>query len=178
MINFYEYCLSNANRFTPECGKASALKSGISVENLDECVKKSFIVDASETSINYLSNNEILDNDNILKSQYLLKYVPSILINGQQFWGQWSNDRLLEALCSGIKKKPEICYMEGGFVHSKSPFRLIVLILGIIFGISLIIFCICRKMIGKKIESSIAESELDHKVNTVVTSYLALKDKN
>ena len=116
---------------------------------------------------------------------YYIKYIPSILINGKIFWGNWTAENLLEAICSSLLKKPDVCFSYLGLpgihttLNTKTSTKAI--ILAIIIGsfiISLVIYIICKIQIQRNIDSNLDSSNFGHKINTVVTTYLALKDTN
>lgn len=185
MIAFNNNCIkSEEKRFTPECGKAAMIEQGIPTDKINECYYDSFDFKSEDREKNLASikllSNKILDADVQDRNDLYLKYIPSILINGQVFWGKWHTNNVLEALCAGIKKKPEMCYVEGGFVHvnNDSSMKVVWIIIVLLLVINLVVFILCRKYMKKKISERVEESELDQKVNSVVTSYLALKEKN
>lgn len=113
-----------------------------------------------------------------------MKYIPSILINGKVFWGNWSEDNLLEAICSSLLNKPNICFTYGGLSGVKntsskfdhSSYFIIYIIIIVCFVISLMIFLYCKHKIQQNIYNNLDSSNFGHKINTVVTTYLALKD--
>jgi len=129
-------------------------------------------------------NNTFLDRDNYHKNIYYVKYIPSILINGKVFWGNWNADNLLEAICSSLVYKPHICFSYGGLpgihttLNKKSFFtsNMLILMVSGSFIISLVIFLVCKFQIQQNINNNLDSSNFGHKINTVVTSYLALKD--
>lgn len=113
-----------------------------------------------------------------MKNLYYVKYIPSILINGKVFWGNWTAENLMEAVCSSLLYKPDICFTYGGLpgVHSRQTHHIVVILVLATFVVSLIIFFICKYQIQKNINNNLDSSNFGHKINTVVTTYLALKD--
>lgn len=186
---FYRNCMQSElqvdrNRFTPECGKAKMTELGVRMSAINECYYDSFqFYDKEDRDKNFrfigLFQNSILDEDMDKRNDHYLKYIPSILINGQIFWGKWHVKSILEALCAGIKKKPEMCYVEGGFHRAPSVggMKVVWIIVLLLVILNIGIFVVCRKYMRRKISERVEESDLDHKVNVVVTSYLALKGK-
>lgn len=157
------------------------------VKEIEKCYAESFILPEKATSIESVNYENILDNkifesDAYVKKLNGVKIMPSIFINGKQFWGNYEKKAILEAICSGILKKPDICFKEGGFVlnnsiKSKTIWKFFLMVLALVVGISLIIFIACRKYMTQSVADKISDSDIDLKVNTVVTSYLALKDR-
>lgn len=189
---FYEYCYKSKDdegnqEFTVECGKAQMTRAELPVKEVEKCYAESFILPEKATSIelvNYESilNNKIFDFDAEMKKYMNVRIMPAIFINGKQFWGTYETKAILEAICSGILKKPEICFKEGGFVLNNSIkvrtfWKFFLLVIALVIGVSLIIFIICRKYMTQSVTDKISDSDIDLKVNTVVTSYLALKDR-
>ena len=75
-------------------------------------------------------------------------------------------------------KKPQICYDEGYFKNDDTgySFKSMFILYLVIIITNLIIFLICKKMIRRNIVERIESTDINHKINTVVTSYLALRD--
>ena len=91
--------------------------------------------------------------------------------------GSWRADNVFEAICAGFKKKPEVCYIEGAFKRESGlgAFSIFLIVL-LIIAINATIFYFCRNYIKRKIIERIESTDINHKINTVVTSYLALRD--
>lgn len=189
---FYENCYKAKDdegnqEFTVECGKAQMTRVKLPVKEIEKCYAESFILPEKATSIESVNYENILDNrifesDSYAKKVNGVKIMPSIFINGKQFWGNYEKKAILEAICSGILKKPDICFKEGGFVlnnsiRSKTFWKFFLMVLALVMGISLVIFIVCRKYMTQSVADKISDSDIDLKVNTVVTSYLALKDR-
>eukprot|EP00340_Litonotus_pictus_P011407 CAMPEP_0170536456 /NCGR_PEP_ID=MMETSP0209-20121228/102160_1 /TAXON_ID=665100 ORGANISM="Litonotus pictus, Strain P1" /NCGR_SAMPLE_ID=MMETSP0209 /ASSEMBLY_ACC=CAM_ASM_000301 /LENGTH=483 /DNA_ID=CAMNT_0010837825 /DNA_START=236 /DNA_END=1688 /DNA_ORIENTATION=+ len=158
-----------------------AICSGLQ-KKLKSAIKKEALKPIEFKKMEAVLENKIFNEDIAKKSKMHAKLLPSAFINGKQFWGSYEKKAVLEAICSGLQKKPEICYKEGGFVKTsttgKTFWKFFLIVLGIVLGISLIIFILCRKYMAKSVVDKLSESDIDLKVNTVVTSYLALKDKS
>lgn len=107
---------------------------------------------------------------------YNIRYVPSIVINERNFWGSKTIANVYEAICSSIINKPEVCQDFGSF-KLKNPEHHVVL--GIIIGcilITAVIFIVCKYMMKRNISDNLESSNIGHKISTVVTSYMSLKD--
>jgi len=187
MTSFYENCIKKDN-FTKECGKTNLLTSRelkTEIHKMNECVYGSFkFTNPSDTVESDKERrqvkNTILENDNDIRNTYYVKYIPSILINGKVFWGNWTPENLLEVICSSLIKKPKICFSYGGLsgekASSSSLTTYAILIIAFCFVITLGIFMYCRYKIQQNIHNNLDSSNFGHKINTVVTSYLSLKD--
>lgn len=192
MNYFYNYCYNykdskGNNDFSIECGKAQMVRADLPSDDIEKCFADSFVKPNEETTaaqllqLESVLDNDIFDADNLKRQEMNVRIMPSIYINGQQFWGAFEKDAILEAICSGILVKPEICYKQGGFGKTSSQssnLKVYLLVLIIVLGISLAILVACRKYMAKQATDKLSESDIDLKVNTVVTSYLALKDKS
>ena len=110
------------------------------------------------------------------KENYIYR-APSLFINDRLFLGSWRADYIFEGICAAFQKKPEICYKEGGFEREKkmSMFTLIFVVLLIIVA-NVIIFVICMKVIKKKIQERLDASDINRKIDTVVNSYLQMRE--
>lgn len=182
VYNFYMNCLNSTTpQFTRECSATTMKYVGLPEDTINKCIHDSFISnDESERkreNFEVSAENKLLNGDNESRVAYLLSYIPSITINGRTFWGSWRADNLFEALCAGFKKKPEVCFSEGAFKRPKKMgwFGIILIIL-IIIGVNLLIFYFCKNYIKRKIVERIESTDINHKINTVVTSYLALRE--
>jgi hypothetical protein len=182
IINFYLLCLDKANpEFTRECSSIASLDSKLPNDIINKCIYDSW--NASEekkkqADFELYSGNTLLDQDNEDRKTYALSFIPSLVINNRTFWGSWTADNVFEAICAGFKKKPEICYSQGAFKKAKMSTFSIVMIVLVIVVVNAIIFYFCRNYIRKKIVERIESTDINHKINTVVTSYLALRDNN
>jgi hypothetical protein len=172
-------------KFDIECGKAAMEYAKINPKPIEKCYAQSFILPSDMSPASIINNKELLDNrifdnDNRKTKEMNVKIMPSIFINGKQFWGNFEKKAVLEAICSGLLKKPEICYNEGLFLkpsNTRNFWKFFLVVIALVLGISLIIFIICKKYMTQEVSDKLSESDIDLKVNTVVTSYLALKDQ-
>jgi hypothetical protein len=178
---FYIDCLiQNPPKFNRECSAIVMKKIGIDSSAINKCVHDSFIATDEQKKVPYFEwyyQNELLNKDNEDRMTYLLSFIPSITINGRTFSGSWRAKNLFEAICAGYKKKPKACYDEGAF---KRPSHLnwfsIFMIISLIIAVNAVLFYFCKNYIKKKITERIESTDINHKINTVVTSYLALRD--
>ncbi len=182
VYSFYTNCLNTTKpEFTRECSATTMKSTGLPEDVINKCVHDSFIAkddnERKRENFDLSAENKLLNADNEDRITYLLSYIPSITINGRTFWGSWRADNLFEALCAGFKKKPEVCYAEGAF---KKPKRLgwfgLIVILLLIIAVNVVIFYFCKNYIRRKITERIESTDINHKINTVVTSYLALRE--
>jgi len=104
--------------------------------------------------------------------------LPAINLNNRIFLLSWTKYNIIEDIFAAFLKKPEICYDEGYFKKNETgySFKSIFLLYFVIMITNLIIFLVCRKLIRRRIVERIESTDINHKINTVVTSYLALRD--
>jgi len=175
MIEYNFFCLQDlkdSNTTNLEC-----MKKIISNTEIDTCFKSN--VDLNQEK--QVKDSSIFSDGVLFKTSHGIKFEPQILINSRIIRGDLSAKEVIEALCAGMIKKPEVCYTNGGFTKKsggKKTMSIIILVCGLVLGISVIIFLLCRKYIAEKVKNDLNSSEIDTKVNSVVTHYLALKEKN
>lgn len=182
--NFYRECVNVTNNFNAECSAIVCEKNNIPLSTINKCVHDSFDIDKLKNSDENIKQNyklyapnKLLKEDLQKKEDNLISFLPAILINNRNFWGSWTLENLFEGICSAYKKKPQICYDEGYFnkpstISNLSLFLLILLVIAVNIGI----FLICRNLIRKRIVERIESTDINHKINTIVTSYLALRE--
>ncbi len=183
MLLFYDNCY-NSNNFTKEWGQDVMDNLNVNKGNILKCVESSFIYPSNITDESKKDNrkkveNTILNKDNDLRATYYVKYIPSLLINGKVFYGNWTKENLFEAICSSIVNKPESCLSNGIQnlqVKSSSNHKRLLIVVVLCLLISIIIFAYCRYKFKKNISENLESSNIGHKISTVVTSYMSLKD--
>lgn len=182
MIDFYQRCLNvTTPTFNDACANLALKSVKIPNEEINKCMKSGFVDIAGKDQNTYeiFSSNTLLDQDNQDKVIYSIDYIPGIVINDRNFLGGWRADNVFEAICAGYKQKPEVCYIEGAFIRpSKMGFLTGMIIVILIIAVNVVIFIMCKNYIRKKIVERIESTDINHKVSTVVTSYLALRDNN
>lgn len=183
MNNFFTECVNNTS-FNAECSAIVSEKLSLPLSKINQCYHDSFNTTAVEKFNQNLmkyfkvyAKNEILIGDAKKKNDNFISFSPSLMINNRNFWGSWTLENVFEAICSAYQKKPQICYDEGYFkqtssISNFSIFLLIVLVL----AVNVIIFIMCRNFIKRRIVERIESTDINHKINTVVTSYLALRE--
>jgi hypothetical protein len=182
MRKFYQICLNiETPKLNRECSAVAVQTLGLPSDIINKCVHDSFIADSNSDRLSpnfeLYAENSILNSGNENRELYFMNYIPSITINGRSFWGSWRADTLFEAICAGFNKKPDVCYDEGAFKRTSSVGAgSIILIILIIILINATIFYFCRNYIRSKIVERIESTDINHKINTVVTSYLALRE--
>lgn len=103
--------------------------------------------------------------------------IPSILINKRTYYGNVNAENIFEALCAGYKKKPQICYDLGAF-KQRSYTIVIIFIVIIVLVLNVIIFVLCKRYMNRRINDRMRSDDINEKINSAVSSYLALKDQN
>jgi hypothetical protein len=205
MNNFYKNCVNATNFFTnnvkssnfnADCSSKVMLENKLPVDMISQCYFNSFNITEQikekvnkNKNLNNFDNKEIeeikiyaenilLENDKKKKMDNLISFLPAINVNNRNFWGSWTKDNIIEDICASFLKKPQICYDEGYFKNDDSgySFKSMFMLYLVLMITNLIIFLICRKMIRRNIVERIESTDINHKINTVVTSYLALRD--
>jgi hypothetical protein len=178
---FYKECLNQTTpRFNRECSAISIARIGLDSSIINKCVHDSFTASEDQKKIanfEWYSENELLNRDSQDRVKYLLSFIPSITVNGRIFSGSWRAGNLFEAICAGFNKKPKVCYDEGAFKRpSKLSWFSIFMIISIIIIVNAVLFYFCKNYIRRKITERIESTDINHKINTVVTSYIALRE--
>lgn len=182
MLYFYDQCLNITKpTFNAECGALVMEMLDFDQAAVNACIGESFIATQEERKqqdFEKFVDNKLLDQDNEDRITYLQNLIPSITINGRNLMGNtWKGSNVFEAICAGFKKKPEACYDDGAFKReSKLTTFWVVTIIIIIIAVNVVIFIICKNYIKRKIVERIESTDINHKINTVVTSYLALRE--
>jgi hypothetical protein len=184
MKSYHEVCIGKGpepKNFTEICALSVMFDLNIPIFEIDMCIKESFgLSNVLMNELPYLENdNSLLDADRKKKNDFDVWLIPSLYVNNRTFWGSWKGENIFEAICAAYKKKPQVCYDEAGFIKEGSgglSTGMVVLIVLVVLVINLGIFFVCRKFIKEKINRKIEETDINLKINTVVTSYLALKE--
>lgn len=182
MISFYKNCIDRAiPEFTKECSAISSLAAKLPMDSINKCISESWIASADTRKIDnfeLFAENKLLDQDNEDRRTFALTFIPSLLVNNRTFWGSWTSDNLVEAICAGFKKKPELCYSQGAFQRPKMSWYSVTAIVIIIILLNAVIFYFCKNYIRRKINERIDSTDINSKINIVVSDYLALRDNN
>lgn len=179
MIKFHDKCIADSN-FGQVCSNNVADDVGLPIKLINECLQNSFegsSYDREQLQYQKILKNYILDKEYELRKQYYITRVPSITINGRLYIGTWKPEYVFEALCASLIRKPEACYSEGSFQREEgfSAFS-VILIISVVIAINVILFLVCKTFIRKRIQERINSTDINSKIDTVVNSYLALRD--
>lgn len=175
MDNFRILCLNNKTGFTEDCSKQASSVSEIPELEIHNCMKQSFVEDAKTgQEFPLLGKNTILEEENKARKTFKVSFIPAMIINGRNYYGSWTAENVFEAVCAGFLVKPDICHDKE--VKSTLGWGSVFLIVFVVILINGVIFYFCRNLIKRKIVERIEGTDINHKINTVVTSYLALRD--
>ena len=180
MEKFYEKCILK-EQFNQVCSNEIINDVGINLDEINDCLYESFSATSYEkqqAQYQKIAKNTILDKEYELRKQYLINRVPSITINGRLYIGSWKPNFVFEAICSTLNKKPKACYTEGGFQNESSGFSFIgtCLIIFVVLFINVVLFVACKRYLEIKVGDKIKSSDIDKKIDTVVNSYIALRE--
>ena len=180
MSNFHDNCIANQN-FNQICSNEAITNSGININEINNCLFESFSgtsYEKQQTDYQKISKNFILDKEYELRKQFLISRVPSITINGRLYIGSWRPEFVFEALCAALTKKPKACYNEGLFKGEIKGFSFMstCLIILVVLFINIVLFVTCKRYIELKVGDRIKSSDIDKKIETVVNSYIALRE--
>lgn len=181
MQYFYYNCIK-LSQFTYDCSSMSSKQAGLPVGEINKCFAESFTVtqeEKKENNYKLIYPNSLLDLEMEERKNWYINRVPSLFVNKRLFLSSWRAEYLFEGICAGLKKKPEICYIDGYFAKEKkmSTSTIIIIVLLIIL-VNVVIFYFCMKLIRKYIKSRLDSSDIAPKIDSVVTSYLQMKQTN
>ena len=181
MEAFFDKCLNGTvTQFTHKCSQDSQKIAGINDKLVDDCVMSSYVAEKDKMAIDLNNDNSILEEEYNVKKNWKIKIFPTIMVNNKTLKGKVNSENLLEAVCAGFEVKPQVCYDESYFVKSNVeqgvPFSTMFFIVVVIVIIYALIYLVCRRYIIKRIYEKIDKVDINGRINTVVTSYLALKD--
>ena len=176
MEYFYENCYSETD-FSEDCSYSAAKNAGVDEDELEDCYKNSFYDKNKKRDYELTSKNKILENNQDLMSELYINKLPTITINGRVYYGNWKAEYVFDALCASLIKKPKECYEYGTFEEESSLGSLtITAVIIIVLIVNIAIFLICRVFIRKRIQERLNSSDINSKIDTVVSSYLAMRE--
>lgn len=180
MINFYEKCIKRLD-FHDACSFKMIEEVGIGRVTIENCVQNSYITDASNDHP-FQNNNTYLEEDYKVKKQFGIKILPTLIINNKTLQGAANTNNVLEAICAGLETKPQLCYENGYFVYlvRESPWSAleIVSIVILIILLNLVLLFVCKRYVIKNIHQRVTDTDINRRIDNVVSNYLALRDQN
>lgn len=183
--NYYSECLYKT-KYEQFCGSNLLPLYGIQKSEVLDCIYESFGTNREEVE-NVSMNEDYIDNENsVLYTNYQkfignqVKTIPSVFVNIDKMSGRLNAKALFENVCDGFNNKPSFCDDSEYYKEVKPGltwYQITLIVLSVIV-INFIIFMICRKYIIKRIRDKVEteDFDLDGKINTVVNSYLTLRD--
>ena len=180
MTNFYEKCILEKKNFNEKCSDNAIYLSGIDKRDIEKCVFDSFIgtsYDKQRDDYIKILKNKILDEEYEIRKRNYITRVPSLTINGRLYDGSWRPEYVFDALCASLIKKPHVCYTEGTLREGGFSGPSVFIIILIVLAINIILFILCKNYIKKKIYDRIQSTDINSKIDTVVNSYIALRDQ-
>ena len=180
MSKFRYACIDDL-KFNSNCAENVMDYVGIDSKAINVCIMNSFGADKEETGTEFMKTkkNSILDEDYEYRKSKFITRSPTLTINNVVYMGSWRGIYVFEALCGSLINKPSICYMDSvGKNEAKgfSFFSLFMIVL-IVLIINIAIFIMCKNIIKKKIMERSDSADINSKIDTVVNSYMALRDK-
>lgn len=184
-LNFASYylynCLNN-DIYKKYCGKSQMARFGIQTSDIDKCISNSFGKDGKFIDTDANNDNTILRrNIEKIKEQQITIF-PTVIVNGKKLKGRLTAENLFLSVCSSFNKVPQPC-MDYFWHPSKvnkglSVFQIFLIIL-VVIVVNVGVIFLCRKYIQKRISERVTSSDLDidGRINSVVSSYFALKER-
>ena len=178
MKKLYSKCIITKT-YDQSCSDKIINSLGIQTEQIEQCIKDSFIGNDNEKlNNNYIKilKNKILDEEYSKRKRNYITRVPTLTINGRLFDGSWRADYVFDALCASLIKKPDACFKEG--IQKEGGFSgpAVFIIIMVVLSINIILFILCKNLIKKKIMDRIESININSKIDDAVNTYFALKD--
>jgi hypothetical protein len=181
MNMFYKNCVgAYPMDFSIACSeKVLAQISGALVDKVNECYKNSFQGAIGDERLT-CKKNTILEGDSNAVEKKLKNALPIIYVNDYTFYGSWTNENVLEAICAVIKDKPNSCFtqldvFDDNFTHLNTSHLLWIGLAFVLFNV--VIFLLCRQLVKRKIENKMTSEDINDKIGTIVHNYLKMRDQ-
>lgn len=177
MTNFLDKCLNTTEgNFNYKCSEEVSEYVGIGAKNIENCMTESFKLDSYNYMV-YMNNNSLLELDYEIRKKWEINKFPTIMVNNKTIQGAWGAENLFKAICSAFKTKPVECSIDGSTEESGISFGFILIMIVLVLALNIVIIYICKNYISKKISERVDDIEISTKINGIVSSYLALRDK-
>ena len=180
MNKYHDECVSISD-YEKSCGDSVMEDLGIPLKYINMCVNISAECGDSqrdnEGQYLRLFPNSILERDYELRKQSYISKAPIITVNGRLFTGSWNNEEMFESLCSALIEKPEACLNISYFEQSGFSLVSFLIFILLILVANICVFLICKSIIKKNIRDKVGEVNMDSEINSVVDTYLALRNK-
>jgi len=183
MQQFHKTCMAQ-NDFSLSCSREILKGIDLNLNSLvEECFISSFQYDDSNNKAqdHYLTctRNSILEEDSTAVEARLKNILPLVFVNDFTFYGSYTHDNILEAMCANLKEKPSLCFndlpevfiKEGGLTITH--FALIIVVF-IMFNLCVMYYC--KRMSNKKLNNEVTAKDINGKITEIVQRYIALKD--
>lgn len=181
MIKFYDNCIGEKNNYDKICSNKIISSIGLKEQNIQNCIYDSFIgssIDKQKENYYKILKNKILDEEYEIRKRNFITRVPTLTINGKLYDGSWRGEYVFDALCASLNKKPKVCFTEGTLRDAQgfSGPSIFIIVL-IVISINIAFFIVCKNFIKNKIMDRIKSTDIDSRIETVVNSYIALKEQ-
>lgn len=164
---FTDKCINgDVTEVNSDCSREAMAQVGIDIQNVANCLADEISLISKDKAVSMILEDRKLANE-------MDVYInPTLLINGKTYKGALTGWNVVEAICSAMKTKPELCFTLGMFNEENGisfwgVFFLIVLIVVLNIGI----FFVCRRVMMRQIAENINDVDVSHKINSLVTNY-------
>lgn len=128
------------------------------------------------------TKNSIFEDEKEKGERWIPYNLPVIYLDNEIVYGTLTAKNVLQAICADLKDKPVDCNKINFDAPKKtsSSFKFINIfwIILALIGVNLVIYYFCRRYAQKRLEERLSSNEINDRINSVVTNYLALKDRN
>lgn len=182
MESFKNQCLNIISKdinskFLNECSHQILFDLNI-ISEISKCVKSSFL-STDPKQINIV-DNKILSQDNVKKVKYGIQQFPSVTINKRLIdSNNLQGYAVIQAICTTIVPMPKFCDDDATLLFQSNSTDLSALtitsIIFLVIILNVVIVYFCKRYIVRKMHEKIESTEMNGKINNVVSSYLALR---
>jgi hypothetical protein len=183
---FFNKCLSLESKVFSEACSIKVISEDldkVTVQDVNRCVYDSYESPLNQSNA-FTVNNKLLDQHYSVEKNLNVQVLPGIVVNGREIYGGIKAYNLFEAICGAFLTTPPVCSEKEILSKNTSEKEendlstgVIILIIFIVILVNIIVVYICKKYIVKKMHEKIESSEMNGKINNVVTAYLQLRDK-
>jgi hypothetical protein len=178
MSGFYDKCINTTTpNFVYTCSSDVSESINVPYSHVERCMVQSFKLDKYSELV-YTNNNTLLEDDYEVRKKYEIRVFPTIMVNNKTIHSSWSAEDLFEAICSGFKNKPDVCFQNYNDYGDNNDlsFGFILFLIIIVIALNVGIVYVCKNYISQRIHERVDNVDINSRINNVVSSYLALRD--
>lgn len=170
-----------------KCSEDGHKQIGVNMGETDDCIYDSFgrpgriSGNIDWNKINYKSESSIMLNNTEAWTAYGTLYWPSVTINQVTFRGDITPENILEAVCAGLKDKPDVCikfYREENIdfsvplISNSVTKEMLIVVVVVLVGVNVLLLLAYRRCAKREMEQDIGIQ-----VSSAVSQYIQLSQQ-